>query len=159
MPRNKAARRAMPTANADRIRLDLRCHRCLGRSLNICRPLDDAGLVELLGLGAVVHRSKGEHVFRAGARPGPFFKITKGVVAVSSSLPDGRRQVVALRVPGDVIGYLQEHGKYAFGGEALTDVEACSFDRSRFDKLVADTPALAAAVVEALSHALTQAGH
>ena len=159
MPRNKADRHAVPTPNADPIHLELRCHRCLGRSLNVCRPLDDTGLVDLLGLGAVVHRRKGELLFRAGDRQGPFFKITKGVVAVSSSLHDGRRQVVALRVPGDVVGYLEKNGKYAFEGQALTDVEACSFDRGRFDKLVADLPALAAAVVEALSDALTQAGH
>ena len=159
MPRNKPDKPAVPTASAEPIHLDLRCHRCLGRSLNVCKPLDDTGLVELLGLGAVVHRRKGELLFRAGDRQGPFFKITKGVVAVSSALHDGRRQVVALRVPGDVVGYLAKSGKYAFEGQALTDVEACSFDRSRFDKLVADTPALAAAVVEALAHALTQAGH
>jgi len=123
MAGNKADRHAMPTANADPIRLDLRCHRCLGRSLNVCSPLDDSGLVELLGLGAVVHRRKGELLFRAGDRQGPFFKITKGVVAVSSSLNDGRRQVVALRVPGDVVGYLAKSGKYAFEGETLTEVK------------------------------------
>ena len=81
MPRNKADRHAVPTPNADSIRLDLRCHSCLGRSLNVCRPLDDSGLVELLGLGAVVHRRKGELLFRAGDRQGPFFKITKGAVS------------------------------------------------------------------------------
>ena len=141
------------------IRLDLRCHRCLGRSLNVCRPLDDTGLVKLLGLGTLVHWRKRDLLFRAGDRQGPFFKITKGVVAVSSSLHDGRRQIVALRVPGDVVGYLEKDGRYAFEGEALTDVEACSFDRGRFDELVARTPALAAAVAEALSDALKQTGH
>ena len=155
MPGNKANRHVGLTPS----RVDLRCHRCLGRSLNVCRPLDDTGLVELLRLGALVHRRKREILFRAGDRQGPFFKITKGVVAVSSSLNDGRRQVVAFRVPGDVVGYLEQDGKYAFEGEALTDVEACSFDRSRFNELVAQTPALAAAVAEALSDALKQTSH
>lgn len=137
---------------------DLRCSRCAWRSLNICKPLDEKGLAELLRLGAPARWRKGAPLFRAGEQQGPFFKITKGMVAVSSPLQDGRRQVVALRVPGDVVGYLERDGMYAFEGEALTDVEACSFDRTRFDHLVSRTPALAVAVAEALSDALKQAG-
>ena len=89
---------------------------------------------------------------------GPFFKITKGVAAVWRSLEDGRRQIVALRAPGDCVGYLEENGRYAFEGEALTDVEACAFDRRRFDTLAARHPDLAAATAEALASALKQTG-
>lgn len=136
-----------------------RCRQCLGRTLNICGPLDDPGLHQLLGLGATVRWSRGELVFRAGDRQGAFFKITKGIVAVSSTLHDGRRQILAFRVTGDIVGYLEKDGKYAFEGQALTDVEACSFDRRRFDELVGRTPQLAAAVAAALAAALTQTGH
>ena len=139
--------------------LDLRCHRCLGRSFNICEPLDQQGLTTLLKLGAPLRWRKRELLFRAGDQQEAFFKITKGVVAVSSLLPDGRRHIVALRVPGDVVGYLEKDGKYAFEGEALTEVEACSFNRGRFDELVSQTPALAAAVARALSEALKQTGY
>ena len=138
---------------------DLKCHRCIVRSLNICKPLDGKGLAELLALGGPARWRKGALLFHSGERQGAFFKITKGMVAVSSALPDGRRQVVALRIPGDVVGYLERDGKYAFEGEALTDVEACSFDRARFDHLVSRTPALASAVAETLSDALKQLGH
>ena len=88
---------------------------------------------------------------------GPFFKITMGIVAVSITLEDGRRQIVAIRAPGDCVGYLEEDGRYAFDGDALTDVEACAFDRRRFDALAARYPDLAAATAEALSKALKQA--
>ncbi len=89
---------------------------------------------------------------------GAFFKIRKGIVAVSHTLDDGRRQITALRAPGDCVGYLEKDGAYAFEGEALTDVEACAFDRRRFDDFVAAQPGLAAALVEALSSALKQSG-
>lgn len=89
---------------------------------------------------------------------GSFFKITQGVVAVSRTLDDGRRQIVALRAPGDCVGYLQIDGKYAFHGEALTDVEACAFDRQKFDAFVRLHPDLASALAEALSVALEQTG-
>ena len=97
-------------------------------------------------------------MFRAGDPIGPFFKITKGVAAVSRSLDDGRRQIVLLRAPGDCLGYVDENGRHAFDGEALTDVEACAFDRRRFDALSACHPDLTAAIAEMLASALKQSG-
>lgn len=46
--------------------------------------------------------------------------------------------------------------RYTFEGQALTDVEACAFDRRGFDALVARKPALAAVLAETLSQAVTQ---
>ena len=73
-------------------------------------------------------------------------------------MDNGRRQIVAVRRPGDCVGYLDTDGGYAFEGEALTDVEACAFDRRRFDAFAAQHPDLAAAVAKALSAALGQWG-
>jgi CRP/FNR family transcriptional regulator len=136
----------------------LPCDRCVGRSLNLCRPLDDARLRRLLALGGIRHWKRHETLFRAGDPMTSFFKIRKGIVAVSRALDDGRRQIVAVRAPGDCVGYLDNDGRYAFEGEALTDVEACAFDRRGFDAFAADHPDLAAAVSEALSSALKQTG-
>jgi CRP/FNR family transcriptional regulator len=136
----------------------LPCDRCVGRSLNLCKPLDGARLQVMLALGGIRRWKKHETVFRAGAPMGAFFKIRSGIVAVSRILDDGRRQIVAVRAPGDCVGYLDNDGKYAFDGEALTDVEACAFDRRGFDAFAAKHPDLAAAVAEALSAALKQSG-
>jgi CRP/FNR family transcriptional regulator len=136
----------------------LPCDRCVGRSLNVCKPLDDAGLQTMLSLGGIRHWKKHEIIFHVGAPVGPFFKIRSGIVAVSHTLDDGRRQIVAVRAPGDCVGYLDNDGKYAFEGQALTDVEACAFDRRGFDGFAAKHPELAAAVAEALSAALQQSG-
>lgn len=95
-------------------------------------------------------------LFRAGDPMTSFYKIRKGIVAVSRTLKDGRRQIVAVRAPGDCVGYLDTAGTYAFEGEALTDVEACAFDRQRFDAFAAENADLAAAVNETLSSALKQ---
>lgn len=112
----------------------------------------------LLALGGIRHWKRHQTLFRAGDPMASFFKIRKGIVAVSRALDDGRRQIVAVRAPGDCVGYLDNNGKYAFEGEALTDVEACAFDRRGFDAFVADHPDLAAAVAAALSSALKQTG-
>ena len=119
--------------------------------------MDDGGLRKMLELGGIRKWKKSEIVFRAGDRIGSFFKIRSGIVAVSRTLDDGRRQIVAVRAPGDCIGYLDNDGRYAFEGQALTDVEACAFDRHRFDILAAEHPELAAALAKALASALKQA--
>lgn len=120
--------------------------------------MDEAGLRQLLALGGQRRWKKGEAMFRAGDPVGPFFKITKGVAVVSRSLDDGRRQIVLLRARGDCLGYLDKSGRHAFDGEALTDVEACAFDRRRFDVLSARHPDLATAVMEMMASALWQSG-
>src|SRR5688500_20262535 len=97
----------------------------------------------MLSLGGIRNWKKHDTIFRAGDPMGAFFKIRKGIVAVSRALDDGRRQIVAVRAPGDCVGYLDSNGKYAFEGEALTDVEACAFDRRGFDAFAADHPDLA----------------
>lgn len=135
------------------------CARCIGRSLNICRALDHLQLPELVALGGQRHWRKRDILFRAGDPITNFFKITKGVVAVSQSLDDGRRQILALRVAGDCVGYLHTDGHYTFEGHALTDVTACTFNRRRFDDLVGLHPALAAATAETLANTLKQASN
>lgn len=137
----------------------LPCKDCVGRDLNLCKPLDAKRLTELLTLGGPARWKKRQILFRAGDPMGPFFKIRSGVVAVSRVLDDGRRQIVALRAPGDCIGYLEENGLYVFEGHALTDVEACIFDRRLFDAYAAKHADLAAATAETLAAALRQAGH
>ena len=146
------------TSQRTKATLSMPCDACIGRTLNLCRPLDDSRLQQLLSLGGVRHWKRHETLFRAGDPMGAFFKIRKGIVAVSHTLDDGRRQIVALRAPGDCVGYLDENGAYAFEGEALTDVEACAFDRRKFDVFASQHPDLAAALAEALSSALKQTG-
>lgn len=85
-------------------------------------------------------------MFRAGDPMGMFYKVTKGIVAVHRSLEDGRRQIVGVHTIGDLCGYLQQNGTYNFGGDAVTDVEACGFDRRRFDAFVGRHPDLAYAL-------------
>ena len=138
--------------------LQTSCESCIGRSLNLCGALDHIRLAQLLALGGPRQWDKRQILFREGDPMGSFFKITQGVVAVSRTLDDGRRQIVALRAPGDCVGYLETGGNYAFQGEALTDVEACAFDRRRFDAFVQLHPDLASALAEALSVALKQTG-
>ena len=101
----------------------LPCDRCVGRELNVCKPLGHDRLQVMLRMGGTRRWKKRQKLFRAGQPMRAFFKIRSGVVAVSRTLDDGRRQIIAIRLPGDCLGYLDTDGRYAFEGEALTDVD------------------------------------
>jgi CRP/FNR family transcriptional regulator len=137
----------------------LPCDSCVGRSLNLCQPLDDPRLAYLLSLGGRRKWQRRDSLFRAVDPIKSFFKITKGIVTVSRTLSDGRRQILAVRVPGDVVGYLERDGRYEFDGEAMTDVEACAFDKRQFEAFAAREPDLAAAVGRELSAKLAEVGN
>lgn len=134
------------------------CTTCVGRSLNVCAPLSIRDLNRLLVRGGPKKQRKRDILFRAGDPATVFFKIRKGTVAISRLLADGRRQIVAVRLAGDCIGYLHEDGLYAFEGQAITDVEVCVFNRDLFDLLSNDRTELAAATNVALAGALKQSG-
>jgi CRP/FNR family transcriptional regulator len=74
------------------------------------------------------------------------FKITEGIAALFAVLPDGRRQLIRLLWPGTLCGYLSENGCYSFDGEAITNVQTCSFARDSFDISVAHDRAFAKAL-------------
>lgn len=134
----------------------LPCSICISRSKGICAPLDDGCLAQLRALGGVRRWSKGETLFRAGEPIGWFYKVTKGVVAVYRGLENGRRQILSIHSAGDSCGFLEENRGYALTGDAITDVEACGFDRRGFNTFADQHLDLAKAVRAELAQRLKQ---
>lgn len=114
----------------------LPCDRCIGKQYNICHLLEPARQRELLDTSCRHRWDKREYLFRAGSPVGAVFKVTSGIVAESRTLADGRRQIIAFFLPGDICGYLESEGRHAFDGEAITTAETCSFNRERFSAFV-----------------------
>ena len=135
----------------------LPCDSCPGRSLGICRPLEDQRLAHLLAMGGQRHWAKREFLYRSDDPVQALYKITKGVVAESRVLDDGRRQIVGIRTVGALCGYPDHGGRYLFSAEALTEVEACSFERTRFNAFVGRHIDLACALAEDTSERLVRA--
>ena len=48
--------------------------------------------------------ARGDVLFMAGARAGSVYRVTSGAIALSRSLPDGRRQIVDILGPGRLVG-------------------------------------------------------
>ena len=114
----------------------LPCDRCIGKHYNICHLLERERQRELLETGCRQRFEKRSYLFRAGSPVGAVFKVTSGIVAESRTLADGRRQIIAFFLPGDICGYLDSDGSYTFDGEAVTTAETCSFNRERFNVFV-----------------------
>jgi CRP/FNR family transcriptional regulator len=60
--------------------------------------------------------------------------IVDGVVSISKSLADGRRQIVGFMFPGDFLGVADE-ARYSCTAQAVTLVELCRFPRQSFEAL------------------------
>ena len=135
----------------------LLCDLCLGRSVGVCRPLDDERLSHLLSMGGRRRWARREILYRANDPVQTFYKISKGIVIESRTLDDGRRQIVGIRTVGDLCGYPEHNGRYLFTAEAQTEIEACAFDRHKFQAFVGRHNDLACALAEDTSERLKRA--
>src|SRR5215469_13683106 len=93
------------------------------------------GLSALDTLGSVCRFRRGETIFGEGDELRSSYKIVSGAVRLSRITEDGRRQIVEFRVTGDFIGF-EWDGQYALSAEAVRDVMAIRYARSRVDRLI-----------------------
>lgn len=132
----------------------LACLRCPVKASNVCRPLEYERQRALFELGVQQSWKRRQLLFRAGDPLTSVFKITSGIVAVSRPFADGRRQILDFFFRGEICGFMQAGGKYAFDGEAITEVRTCSFNRRRFDAFAAAHADVADAIKIALEDKL-----
>jgi len=70
------------------------------------------------------------------------FIIVDGIIKLYQILPDGRRQIVGFLGPGDLLGSIKRNASVHSTAEAVTDVVACTFERSAFLEFLQDSPDL-----------------
>jgi len=83
--------------------------------------------------------ARGEEVFAEGDAGTFFYKVVSGTVRTGKLLADGRRQIDAFHLAGDVFG-LESGDRHRFTAEAVDDVVVIAYRRSRFASLVHDDP-------------------
>ena len=88
----------------------------------------------LRAAGTVVHVAEGHEIFAEGEDTDVFYKVLSGVVRVCKFLSDGRRQIEAFHVAGEVFGFElgSEHGLSA---EAVSDCTLVSYRRRHIEML------------------------
>jgi CRP/FNR family nitrogen fixation transcriptional regulator len=97
------------------------------------------GLSALDTLGTVCRFARNETIFSQGEDMRSSYKIISGAVRLCRLTADGRRQIAEFRVPGDFVGF-EWVGRYALTAEAVREVVAVRYARTRVDHLVEERP-------------------
>lgn len=134
-PHNQAP---LPPAMADGLAVGVACGRCPVSDVAICAAHVDA---ELGDISRRMRINAKTTLFEEYARANAVWSLVSGAVLLSKLLPDGRRQVLGIAVPGDFLGLSMETA-YSFTATALTPVTICRFERFRFYDLLNRAPHL-----------------
>ena len=86
--------------------------------------------------GARRNLVKGEELFAEGDAADYFYKVVSGTVRTYKVLADGRRQIGAFYLPGDIFG-LESGDEHTFSAEAITDSKVLVIKRSALVALAA----------------------
>ena len=96
-----------------------------------------------------------EEIFAEGDRAGTFYKVVSGVARTYKLLSDGRRQIDAFHLPGDIFG-VEAGGEHRFNAEAVTETRVV-VHRREARALAGDDGLLAREVVAAMMRSLERA--
>src|ERR1041384_1327678 len=110
----------------------------LTRPGHLAKPLGDA--IELMG--APMQFGRNEEIYGEGEAADYLYKIVSGTVRTYKVLSDGRRQIGAFYMAGDMFG-LESGAEHAFSAEAITNAKVLVIKRSAVTALAARDPSAA----------------
>jgi len=106
--------------------------------------------------GATKVFAKDEEIFAEGDRAGFFYKVVSGAVRTCKLLSDGRRQIDAFHLPGDIFG-LEAGDEHRFGAEAVGNATVIAYRRFGSDVLSTSPGAFSREVLAAMMVSLERA--
>ncbi len=124
-----------------------RCADCTIRHRAVCTYCGPQELALLDAIKFYRNYNPGQEIVAAGEETGFLGSVVDGVVALSKTMPDGRRQTVGLMFPSDFIGRPMRPVA-PYDAVAVTPVRLCLFARSRFERVLKESPALARRLLE-----------
>src|SRR6185369_13557116 len=84
---------------------------------------------------------KGNEIFGQAEPADYIYQVVEGAVRSHKLLSDGRRQIGAFHLPGDIFG-LENGDSHRFTAEAITDTTVCIVKRLRLEQEAKKDPAL-----------------
>jgi CRP/FNR family nitrogen fixation transcriptional regulator len=100
--------------------------------------------------------ARGDELFAEGDAAEFFYKVVSGTVRTCKLLSDGRRQIDAFHLAGDLFG-LESGEDHRFTAEAVEDVVVLAYRRSRFGSLVHDDPSFGDQLMSSMLTSLERA--
>lgn len=126
---------------------DVACADCAIRHRAVCALCEPEHLDEFNRIKSYRRYQPGDPIAWAGERSATVGSVVEGVAMLSSTLADGRRQMVGLLLPSDFLGR-PGRARSAYDVVAVTAVTLCLFQRTEFERLVARTPQLERRLLE-----------
>jgi CRP/FNR family nitrogen fixation transcriptional regulator len=93
------------------------------------------GLRSPTAAGIQMILSKGEELFAEGDDAEYFYEVVSGAIRSYKLLSDGRRQIDAFHLPGDIFG-LEAGREHRFSAEAVGDGQVIAYRRSRLSAII-----------------------
>jgi CRP/FNR family transcriptional regulator, nitrogen fixation regulation protein len=106
--------------------------------------------------GVSLRLAKGEELFAEGEAAEYFYKIVSGTVRTYKLLTDGRRQIDAFHLPGDIFG-IEAGAEHRFSADAVGDATVIAYRRSGLDRLTREHPAFGQQVMSCMIRNLERA--
>ncbi len=106
--------------------------------------------------GSVRSYTKDEEIFSEGDRAAYLYKVVSGVVRTSKLLSDGRRQIDAFHLAGDIFG-IETGDEYRFSAEAVGDAVVIAYRRCSIETLAATDTQFAQQFVRGMMRSLERA--
>jgi CRP/FNR family nitrogen fixation transcriptional regulator len=107
-------------------------------------------------LGTQMTLRKGRELFAQGDEAEYFYKVVSGAIRSYKLLSDGRRQIDAFHLPGDIFG-LETGSEHRFSAEAVGIATVIAYRRSRLPALIAEDAAFREQVMSAMLRSLERA--
>ncbi|SFI87088.1 CRP/FNR family transcriptional regulator, anaerobic regulatory protein [Albimonas pacifica] len=135
------------TTGAPDIRARGHCLDCAIRQHAVCSDCSAPELDFLTNIKTYKSYKAGDRLLEMGERAAFMGTVVEGVASMSRILSDGRRQVVGLLFPGDLVGRPFSPVS-PFDYVAVTDLRVCAFNRPQFETTLRETPALEQRLLE-----------
>ena len=116
-----------------------RCLICSAKALNMCGSLEPEELSRLSQIARCESFGNGEALFHEGDPAKTVYNITDGAIRLSTSLKNGRRQVVGVLFTGDFIGF-SDRESFPWTGEAVRGAKVCRFSRADLARITTEFP-------------------
>jgi len=129
----------------------------IGRSALQKKADFHTGLERVLSTsGSVLHFMQDCQIYGEGEPAETFFKIVSGAVRTCKFLSDGRRQIDAFQIEGDIFG-LEAGEEHRLSAEALSDCTVISYRRRVVERLAASDDVLSRQLFSYAMHNMTRA--
>jgi CRP/FNR family nitrogen fixation transcriptional regulator len=124
-----------------------------GRAFHYDHPVEQ---ITPKDMGLLRSFERDQEIFGEGDAADFFFKVTCGTVRTYKLLIDGRRQIDAFHLPGDIFG-LETGIEHRFAAEAIQDVKVRAFRRRELRTMIATDPAAISDLMLAMADSLERA--